>query len=278
MGRSSIRWRVKSGRLHPVERGVYAVGRPELSRHGRWMVAVLACGPGAVLSHGSAGALWGFERERRGAIEVSVPAARRCRRRRIRAHRRSGLRREDVTVHEGIPVTSPARTLIDLATRLRPRQLERAVNEADKLERVKADALHAGLERFAGTPGLAPLRTLLDPLLFRLSDSDLELFVRQLAQDAGLPLPETKVWLNGYEVDFFWPELGIVVEADGLRYHRTGSQQTRALRRDQAHVSAGMLPLRFSHWQVRYEPAYVRGVLRKTAAQAQGRKGQRVVT
>lgn len=268
IGRSSIGWRVKSGRLHPVGRGVYAVGRPQLSRHGRWMAAVLACGPGAVLSHGSAAALWGFERERRGAIEISVPGERRCRRPGILAHRRTGLGREDVTAHEGVPVTSPARTLVDLATRLRPRQLERAVNEADKLERVRADVLHAGLGRFGGMPGVGPLRTLLDPLLFRLSDSDLELLVRQLAQAAGLPLPETKAWVNGYEVDFFWPELGIVVEADGLRYHRTGSQQTRALRRDQAHLSAGMWPLRFSHWQVKHEPAHVRSVLRKTAGHA----------
>jgi predicted transcriptional regulator of viral defense system len=174
MERSSVHWRVKSGRLHPVRRGVYAVGRPELSRHGRWMAAVLACGPGAALSHGSAAALWGFDFEPRGLIEASLPPGRRCRRPGIRAHRRTALRPGDVTEHEGIPVTSPVRTLIDQATRLPPARLERAVNEADKLDRVAADALYEALYDYRGVPGVAPLRELLDPLHFRLSDSDLE--------------------------------------------------------------------------------------------------------
>lgn len=268
MARSSIRWRVKSGRLHPVRRGVYAVGRPHLDRHGHWMAALLACGRDAVLSHGSAAALWGFGREPQGLVEVSIPAQRRCRHPGIRAHRRTGLRREMLTGYEGIPATAPAPTLIDLATQLSPRQLERAVNEADKLDRVRADALHARLIDYRGSPGVARLRALLDPLVFRLSDSDLELLLRPLAQAAGLPTPETKAWVNGYEVDFYWPELGIVVETDGLRYHRTPSQQMRGLRRDQEHQAAGMRPLRFSHWQVKHEPAYVQGVLARTAMRA----------
>jgi len=268
MARSSIRWRVKRGRLHPVRRGVYAVGRPHLDRHGRWMAALLACGSEAVLSHGSAAALWGFGQEPRGVVAVSIPARRRCRHPGIRAHRRTGLSPEELSAHEGVPVTAPARTLIDLATQLSPRQLERAVNEADKLDRVRADALHAALAHHRGLPGVARLRALLDPLVFRLSDSDLELLLRPLARAAGLPTPETKTWVNGYEVDFFWPELGIVVETDGLRYHRTPSQQTRGLRRDQAHQMAGMRPLRFSHWQVKHEPAYVQGVLAQTAMRA----------
>lgn len=276
--RSSISWRVKSGRLHTVRRGVYAVGRPELSRQGRWMAALLACGPGAVLSHGSAAALWGFGSEPRGLVEVSLPAGRRCRRPGIRAHRRASLRPGDLTEHEGIPVTSPVRTLIDQATRLPPARLERAVNEADKLERVAADALYRALDDYRGVPGVAPLRKLLDPLHFRLSDSELEQAMRPLAKAAGLPVPETKAWVNGYEVDFFWPELGLVVEADGLRYHRTASQQRRGLERDQAHLTAGLWPLRFSHWQVAHEPAHVRKVLRRAAERARHHERSRAVT
>ena len=268
LGRSSIRWRVKSGRLHPVRRGVYAVGRPQLSRLGHWMAAVLACGDGAVLSHSSAAALWGFGSERRGLIEVSLPPGRRCRRPGIRAYRRAALKPEDLTEHEGIPVTGPVRTLIDEATRLPPRRLERAVNEADKLERVEADVLYARLDDYRGEAGVGPLRKLLDPLHFRLSDSDLEQAMRPIARAVGLSVPETKAWVNGYEVDFFWPELGIVVEADGLKYHRTASQQRRGLERDQAHLAAGLWPLRFSHWQVAREPAHVRHVLRQTQARA----------
>jgi len=275
MTRGSVLWRVKSGRLHPVRRGVYAVGRPQLDRHGRWMAALLACRGEAVLSHGSAAALWGFGWEPRGLVEISAPARRRCRHPGVRAHRRTGLRPEELTAHEGVPVTAPARTLIDLATRLPPGRLERAVYEADKLDRVRADELHAALGSYRGAPGVARLRALLDPLVFRLSDSDLELLLRPLARAAGLPAPETKAWVNGYEVDFFWPELAIVVETDGLRYHRTPSQQTRGLRRDQAHQAAGMRPLRFSHWQVKHEPAYVRGVLARTAARARADAGAR---
>jgi very-short-patch-repair endonuclease len=232
------------------------------------MAAVLACGAGAALSHGSAAALWGFGAEQSGAIEVSVPVGRRSRQPGIRAHRRTSAMLCDLTTHEGIPVTSPARTLVDQATRLEPMQLERAVNEADKLGRMRADALHASLRDYRGQAGVAALRSLLDPLAFRLSDSELEQLMRPLARAAGLPAPETKAWVNGYEVDFFWPSLGIVVEADGLRYHRTASQQRRGLERDQAHLTAGMWPLRFSHWQVKREPAHVRRVLRSAVARA----------
>ena len=264
----AIEQRIVSGRLHPVWRGVYAVGRPELSRHGRWMAAVLACGPDAVLSHGSAAALWGFGSERRGLIDVTVARASRRRRPAIRVHRRAALRAEDMTAHEGIPVTSPVRTLIDEATELTARRLERAVNEADKFDRVKVDDLHAALAHYRGVPGVLPLRRLLDPLTFRLSDSDLEQAMRERSDAAGLPVPETKVQVNGYDVDFFWPALGIVVEADGLRYHRTPLQQRRGLERDQAHTASGLSPLRFSHWQIAFDPEYVQLILRQTADRA----------
>jgi very-short-patch-repair endonuclease len=233
------------------------------------MAAVLACGPDAVLSHGSAASLWKFGTEQDGLIDVSVPSRRRSRRPGIRVHRRTDTALADAVVWEGIPVTSPARTLIDQATRLRPMQLERAVNEADKLGRLKADALQGSLGDFRAQPGVAVLRELLDPSTFRLSDSELEQETRRLASTIGLASPETKAWVNGYEVDFFWPDLGIVMEADGLRYHRTASQQTRGLERDQAHLAAGMWPLRFSHWQIKHAPAHVRRILLRAVERAE---------
>jgi very-short-patch-repair endonuclease len=236
------------------------------------MAAVLACGPDAVLSHGSAAALWGFGTEQGGLIDVSVPARRRSRQPGIRVHRRTEAILRDATVHEDIPLTSPARTLVDQATRLRPMQLERAINEADKLDRIRANELHASLDDYSNQPGVAPLRRLLDPLAFRLSDSELEQLMRSLTRTAELPMPETKTWVNGYEVDFFWSALGIVVEADGLRYHRTASQQRRGLERDQAHMAAGMWPLRFSHWQIKYDPAHVQKILRSAVARAQAER------
>lgn len=263
-----IERRIASGRLHPVFRGVYAVGRPQLGRLGRWMAASLAGGPGAALSHGSAAALWGFGREVADMVEISLPPGRSSRRSGIRAHRRAVLRAIDVTTHERIPITSPTQTLIDQATQLPPGQLERAVNEADKLGLVPADALHASLDEYRGQPGVAALRALLDPLSFRLSDSELERSFRPIARAAGLPTPETKAWVNGYQVDFFWPALGVVVETDGLRYHRTASQQRRGLERDQAHLAVGMWPLRFSHWQIKHDSKHVCNVLHRTAARA----------
>jgi very-short-patch-repair endonuclease len=270
----AIERRLARGRLHPVMPGVYAVGRPGLTRYGRWMAAVVACGSGAVLSHGSAAALWGIGEERRGAIEISVRTTSARRRSGIRIHRRLGLRSEDLAVQDDIPVTSPVRTLVDLATFLSRDRLERAVNEADKRDLTNPEALRATLERFHGQRGAPRLRTLLDRRTFRLSDSDLELWFRPLARDAGLPEPLTKQWVNGFEVDFYWPGLGLVVEADGLRYHRTPSQQARGLRRDQAHAAAGMTPLRFSHEQIRFDPDYVRSNLAAVAAQLSGRSAR----
>jgi very-short-patch-repair endonuclease len=125
--------------------------------------------------------------------------------------------------------------------------------------------------RFGGYPGIRPLRHLLDKLFFQLSDSDLEIYFRRIIQAAKLPMPLTKQRVNKFEVDFFWPDLGLVVETDGLRYHRTPSAQLRDARRDRAHVMAGMTPLRFTHYEVRYERGHVRAALVKTIAMLQKR-------
>jgi hypothetical protein len=264
-----ITHRLKTGRLFRIHRGVYAVGRPHVTRHGRWMAAVLACGDGAVLSHRSAAALWGFGTE---ADRIDVTACKEKRRPKIRSRTRPGLRPPRSTVHEGIPVTTPIQTLVDIALELRRNKLERAVNDADKLELTDPEALRAALDEvYAGEPGVKPLRELLDRDTFRMSDDELELRFRPIAAAAGLPVPETKVKVNGFEVDFYWPDLRLVVETDGLRYHRTPAAQARDARRDQAHTAAGFARLRFTHWQVRYEPAYVRRVLARTAGHLSAR-------
>jgi very-short-patch-repair endonuclease len=275
LSRRAIQHRIARGRLHPVMRGVYAVGRPNLTRRGEWMAAVLSCGPGAMLSHGSAAALWGLGQEVGKEIEVSIITATDRRRPGIRIHRRPGIRADDRSEHSGIPVTSPVRTLVDQAARLRPLALERSVNEADKRDLVDPDELRMALPRYSRERGVDALQTLLDRLTFRLSDSDLEIFFRPIARDAGLPPPETKQMVNGFEVDFFWPELGLVIETDGLRYHRTPSQQNRGLRRDQTHTAAGMTPLRFSHSQIKYEPDYVRSRLAPVALRLEAERRRR---
>jgi very-short-patch-repair endonuclease/predicted transcriptional regulator of viral defense system len=267
----SIEHRRKTGRLHLVARGVYAVGWPALDRRRRWMAAVLACGEDAALSHRSAAALLGIGDELPGRIDVSVRGRHELRRPGLLIRGRPSLAAEDIGASDGIPVTSPVRTLIDLTTELDIVAVERAVNDADKRDLVDPESLRSALVRYSGEPGVRPLRTLLDKLTFQLSDSDLEIYFRRIVKVAKLPIPLSKQRVNRFEVDFFWPDLGLVVETDGLRYHRTPSAQIRDARRDRAHVIAGMTPLRFTHYEVRYEPKRVRLALSKTIEMLQTR-------
>jgi very-short-patch-repair endonuclease len=261
----AIERRIERGRLHLVAHGVYAVGWPRLTPKRRWMAAVLACGEDAALSHSSAAAYWGIGKEQPGVIDVSV--RRRCELRRpgLRVRGRPSLRPDEVVVRDDIPVTNVVRTLVDLAAEFPPLKVERSVNEADKYDLIEPEALRGALDDYSGEPGVKPLRKLLDKRTFRLSDSDLEVLFRPIAMEAGLPLPLTKQVVNGFEVDFFWPNLRLVVETDGLRYHRTPSTQARDARRDRAHVLAGMTPLRFTHYEIKYESNLVRSELRRAA-------------
>jgi very-short-patch-repair endonuclease len=243
-----------------VYRGVYVVGRPELSRRGRWIAAVLACGEAVALSHESAAALWEIRDQERN-IEVSILRAAHLRRPGILVHRRGRLSPGAMVHHEGIPVTSPALTLIDLAARIRERELETAINEADKRDRIDPETLRLSLPQFEGIRGVGRLRRLLDRQTFILTDSDLERLFLRIVRRVRLPMPLTQQRVNGFRVDFHWPELGLVIETDGLRYHRTPSQQAKDRRRDQTHAAAGISSLRFTHAQVAFQPEYVERVL-----------------
>jgi very-short-patch-repair endonuclease len=172
---------------------------------------------------------------------------------------------------DGIPVTGIALTLIDLATLLGDDQLDRAVNEADRLDLIDPEALRSALDSSPRRPALARLRSLLDDRTFTLTDSVLERWFLELVREAGLQRPRTRAIVNGYRVDFHWPDLGLVVETDGLRYHRTPTQQTRDHRRDQAHTAAGLTPLRFTHAQIHFEAPHVEAVLTAVAARQRGR-------
>ena len=230
------------------------------------MAAVLTCGEGAALSHACGAALWEIRPEPRGPIEVSVPIGRRPRRAGIVVHRRKALTDSEVTEHHGIPVTTPIATLIDIAPSLSRDALEAAINEADKRGLTNPEALRSSLDDAAGRrPGAVRIRDTLDSRTFTLTDSTLERAFLRLAREAGLPTPLTQHIVNGYRVDFHWPEPGLVVETDGLTYHRTPAQQAKDLVRDQAHTAAGLTALRFSHAQVSREPDQVRSTLRMVA-------------
>jgi very-short-patch-repair endonuclease len=269
--RRELEQRLHNGRLHHVSNGIYVVGRRELTPHGRWMAAVLASGDGAVLSHRSAAELWGIGREWEGRIDVSIPRRSRLERRGIKVRCRKSLPSRSVTQRFRIPVTSPIQTLIDLATELKPLRLERCVNQADVLDLVDPETLRESLDDFAGVPGARPLRTMLDRHTFRLSDSDLEVLFRPLALAAGFALPLSKQIVLGFEVDFWFPDHGLVIETDGLRYHRTPAQQARMVRRDQAHTASGLRVLRFTHWQIAHAPDEVVALLRTIRPHLGGR-------
>jgi very-short-patch-repair endonuclease len=221
-----------------------------------------------MLSYGSAAALWRIGQEHRG-IEVSVRVASPRRRSGLRVYRRPTVADRDVVKRDGIPVTGLVQTMVDLATALPPQAVERVVNEADRLDLIDPPTLRRELEAHRCEPGVKPLRSLLDRRTFRLTDSELERLFLPIAADAGLSLPLTRQRVNGFRVDFFWPDLGLVVETDGLRYHRTPAQQARDRLRDQAHTAAGFTALRFTHAQVRFEAPYVRSTLRVVAHRLQ---------
>lgn len=257
----AIQHRLDRGRLHLVWPGVYAVGRPELTQKGRWMAAVLACGEGAALSHESAAALWDIRNAPQATIDLTVPRASGCRSRRgIRVHRRD-IPPAEIAQREGIPLTSPLLTLVDLAASISRKHLEAAINEADKLDVTDPDSLRAALSATRVRPGTRQLRECLDEQTFTLTDSELERRFLKLATKAGLPKPRTQARIRGFRVDFHWPDLNLVVETDGLRYHRTPAQQTKDRLRDQKLTAAGVTVLRFTHRQVAKEPDYVRRIL-----------------
>jgi very-short-patch-repair endonuclease len=240
-----------------------------VGRLGRWMAAVLSCGPDALLSHRSAASLWGLLRPSTG-IEVVVPCSSLRRRPGITVHRRSWLESTHRRLVEAIPVTDVLTTLVDLASCVNRAQLIRAINEADRLDLIDAESLRSAIEPLSRRPGLVPLKALLGEQTFAFVDSLLELRFLALVHAAGLPKPETQARVNGFRVDFHWPELGLVVETDGPRYHRTPAQQSRDRLRDQTHAAAGMTPLRFTEAQVRFEPDRVRATLAAVTKRLRG--------
>ena len=253
--------------MHRVHRGVYAVGHPVLTVNGRRMAAVLAGGPGAVLSHASAAALWGIRPTSATRIDVTVRSAGgRAKRPGLRIHRTPTLRADEITEHQAIRVTTPARTLLDLAATLPRRALERALDEAEIHELYDLASLDAMARTHAGERGARHLRRALDedgdPTL---TDSELEELMLALCEEHGLERPEPQAWVAGLRVDFLFAASRLVVETDGYRYHRTRRAFERDRERDAILARAGYRTLRFTHRQLTREPAMVAATLRSSA-------------
>jgi predicted transcriptional regulator of viral defense system/very-short-patch-repair endonuclease len=257
----AIQHRLRRGRLHRKAPGVYAIGSPNLTPLQRLMVAIKRCGPGAVLSHLSAAVLWGLWKREPARIQVSVPAARNPRPSGVRVSRREAIA---ATRHRGIPVTTVLQTLIDCAPGRSRAELERMINHADSRDLLHVRDLHAGV-RGRSEPGAVLICGILDQDAFVLTDSEAEQLLVPIAVRAGLGKPLTQHEIAGYRVDFHWPEHALVVEVDGLRYHRTPLQQRRDLQREHALAKLQIVCRRFSYWQLAKEPAYVEGVLRPPA-------------
>jgi len=260
--------RVAAGRLHAVHQGVYAVGYRLLSADGHRMAATLACGPRAVLSHRSAAALWGLRRDSRNRIDVTAP----CRRGRIpagiAAHRDGSLRPQDRAEIRGIPCTSVARTLLDLAAVVPIRELRNAVTQAE-VERVfDLNAVREVIGRSRRRRGVARLRQVVathDPR-DEYARSELERRFLALCRKAGLPLPEVNVSLplNGdrLEVDFLWRDARLIVETDGRRSHHTLAAFESDRRRDQRLKLTGYEVIRCTWNQVTEDPIELTQTLR----------------
>jgi hypothetical protein len=257
LGRGAIGHRVAVGRLHPVHAGAYAVGHPLTSRHGRWMAAVLVAGEGAVLSHRCAAALWGIGPGSPGLAEVTSP--RRGSRRGMTLHW-SRLAADEVTRVDGIPVTSVARTLLELAGVLRPRALERALDEAERLRLGGPLSLVDVVARHPGRRGVAVARALLAAGRVGVDVTRSELEERFLCflDRAGLPRPRLNVVLGvggrAFEVDCAWPARRLVVELDGHATHSTRAAYERDRARDRVLQAAGWRVVRVTWRQLHGDP------------------------
>jgi very-short-patch-repair endonuclease len=250
LSRSAVAKRAKRGQLHRVHRGVYAVGHEALNWRGRWMAAVLACGEGAVLSHGSAAALWELLRPLDGPVDVSVPTqSGRERQRGIRIHRCASLAVPDeadllpvrtqtrhpplVTVRHRIPVTALQRTIDDLCGAVPPWLVRRARRQAE---------LRGW--RLEGVEG-------------RKTRSELEEEFSALCRRYRLPLPEANAKLGRWEVDFLWREGRVAVETDSFAYHRGSVSFEDDHARDLDLRNEGYVVLRFTERQIEMEPGRV---------------------
>jgi very-short-patch-repair endonuclease len=254
LGEGAIRRRIRAGWLHVKYRGVYAVGHPTLTLHGRFLAAVVAFGDQAVLSHRSAAVLWGLVPERGPRIDVTVPGTGgRTRRGAVVCHR-SPLSEADATALHGIPVTNPARTLADLAAVVSDREFERALDEAAYL---RLDL--SGLQPRQGRRGGARIRRVLANHRAGTTRTRSEMEERMLAlcNRFALPRPLCNLEVEGHTVDFVWPQSRLIVETDGWQAHGTRRAFETDRRRDAHLVANGWRPVRLTWKRLMSEPEEV---------------------
>jgi very-short-patch-repair endonuclease len=254
LGRGAIEHRIRHGRLHRMYRGVYLVGHSVAPPLARELGAVLACGDGAVVSHRCAAQVWGLLPEAEGDVDVTVPGSDREDRDGIHVHG-GRLDPRDVTRHQGLPLSAPARTLIDVAGTSAEREVERAYAEALARRLVTRVALQAAVKRAGRRAGVAVVRRLLEaehgPALTR---SEAEERLLALLRAGGLPEPDTNARVGPYEVDFLWRTERLAVEVDGYAFHSSRAAFERDRRRDAELQDAGLRVRRVTWAQIVHEP------------------------
>jgi very-short-patch-repair endonuclease len=260
VGRRAIAYALRSGRLHAKYEGVYAVGRPDLSVEGERRAIVLACGDGAVLGRRSAAAMWGLRPDAGRTWEVIIPAtANRAPNGPVRVLRMR-LAADEITHLDGIPVTTVARTLIDLAAVVAPHHLRRAVERAVELELFDLKELERLLARHARRPGTPKLRALLADLRahgMTMTRSDAEAAMVQICIDRRLPRPLVNRFNNGREADFRWPDRKLIVEVDGYGPHRSLRAFSTDRAKDRTALRDGWRTARFTAHEVEHRPERV---------------------
>jgi very-short-patch-repair endonuclease len=266
---TSVKRRVASGRLVRVYRGVYAVGHVQRTREGRWISAVMACGPGSFLSHLDAAALWGIYKSSATTIHVTTTARSARRVPGIRLHRARHLDPADVTLKDAIPVTTVARTLVDLTDLLPSDRILRAMREPEYLKLLETDSLIAAVQRATGRKKLTELNKAIERHTpGQIVREELEHRFLELIHAAGLPDPRTNVKVKTrrrtYEVDCLWRDEGVAVELDGRAAHARAAAFEEDRARDAALTATGLRPLRFTWRRMTEEPEDVLAELKAT--------------
>ncbi|MBK5219391.1 MAG: hypothetical protein JJE35_06375 [Thermoleophilia bacterium] len=267
-GRNSASKANGVGRLRRIYRGVYAVGHEPLTWHGRCMAAVLASRP-AVASHLSAGYVSGLLRYRPETIQVTAPTSRRSKRE-FRVHA-AALQAAEITEVDGIPVTSLARTYLDLAAMLSEPSLQRVLERAEELRIFDLGPVEELLARAGGHPGAGKLRRALaiyrdDPTFTR---SGLEKRFLALVRQAGLPLPAMNYVVAGFELDAYWERERFVVELDVYETHGTHAAFERDRLREDDLLLAGIEMIRVTGPRLKREP---QEVMRRVSAHLERRR------
>jgi predicted transcriptional regulator of viral defense system len=267
--KQEVSYRVKIGRLYRVYRGVYSVGHPPTTPHQRAAAAVLACGPGAALSNGSAMTLWGFWRQWDKPFEVTGVGDRRTSG--IRVHRSTTLRRQDVTVQLGIRVTTPARTLLDMSPRLKDKALKRAVSDALHSPWLTEDQLAETLARHPTATGSKRIAALIG-VTGTPTRSGWEDEFPKFCADHGLPAPIMGQPLHGYILDALFAQEKVIVELDGWEFHKTKIAFEDDRERDAHNLAHGYATVRMTweriHGRPKREARRLDTILKRTRAHA----------